>query len=143
MLRDTTESRILVNFALALFALYFVTMLAYGDNMPEGACRLWAFLMVYFFLVALAWSFVEALLLLLRLKMPSFGDSFLTEKYFWIALPCAWGKYYYRGINLKYPSVKMLLPFDVVYILCPDDKQQLHKLHIFHPELITLVQVYH
>ena len=92
VLRATQESRILVNFCGALFGLYFVTMLAYGEDMPEGACRLWAFLMDYFFIVALIWTFAEALLVFLRQKMPSFDDRFLTRNLSWIFLPIAWGK---------------------------------------------------
>jgi hypothetical protein len=91
VLRATQESRILVNFCGALFGLYFVTMLAYGEDMPEGACRLWAFLMDYFFIVALIWTFAEALLVFLRQKMPSFDDRFLTRNLSWIFLPIAWG----------------------------------------------------
>jgi hypothetical protein len=90
-LRATRESKILVNLAIALFGLYFVTMLAYGKDMPEGACRVWAVLMVYFFNVALFWGFLEALLVMLKLKMATFGSGFLTRNYVWIALPFAWG----------------------------------------------------
>ena len=93
ILRETNESKILVNLAVSLIALYLVTMLSYGEDMPEGACRLWAFLMAYFFMVALAWSFVEALLLVLRLKISSFGEGFLTKNYVWIAIPFSWGRY--------------------------------------------------
>ena len=60
--------------------------------MPEGACRLWAFLMAYFFMVALIWTLTEALLLLLRQKMSSFGESFVTRNYVWIAMIIAWGE---------------------------------------------------
>ena len=90
-LRATTESKILINLAIALFGLYFVTMLAYGKDMPEGACRLWAVLMVYFFNVALFWGFLEALLLMLKQKMATFGSGFLTRNYVWIAMPFVWG----------------------------------------------------
>lgn len=67
-------------------------MLAYGD-MPEGACRLWAFLMVYFFIVALFWGSLEALLVMLKMKSSNFGEGFLTRNYVWIAMPVAWGMY--------------------------------------------------
>ena len=61
--------------------------------MPQGACRLWAFLMDYFFIVALIWTFAEALLLVLRQKKASsFGEDFLTKNYVWIAMPIAWGE---------------------------------------------------
>lgn len=92
VLRETQESKILVNFAGSLIPLYFVTMLGYGD-MPEGACHLWAFLMVYFFIVALFWGFLEALLVMLKLKISNFEDRFLTRNYVWIAMPLAWGMY--------------------------------------------------
>lgn len=82
----------LVNLSVSLIALYIVTMLAYGEDMPEGACRLWAFLMVYFFIVALFWGFLEALLLILKMKISSFEERFLLRNYVWIAMPVAWGK---------------------------------------------------
>ena len=87
----TNESKILVNTAVSLLALYLVTMLAYGEDMPEGACRLWAFLMVYFFIVALLWGSLEALFLVLKQKIIS-SNRFFARNYAWIAMPVAWGK---------------------------------------------------
>ena len=93
VLRVTDESKIVINYAFALFGLYFITMLAYGEDMPEGACRLWAYFLVYFFLVALSWGFVEALYIMLRRVIPSFGAGFFTKNFVWIAIPLVWGKY--------------------------------------------------
>ena len=92
-LRTTKESRTLVHFSIALIGLYVVTILAYVKDMPEEACKAWAVSMVYFFNVALFWSFVKALLLMIKQKMATFGSGFLTRNCVLIATPFAWGMY--------------------------------------------------
>jgi hypothetical protein len=91
VLRATKESKILIHLSVALIALYIVTVLAYVKELPEVACKVVAVLMIYFFNVALFWGLLHALLLILKLKMATFGSGFLTRNYVWIALPFAWG----------------------------------------------------
>lgn len=101
------QSIMLVNFAGALFGLYFVTMLAFGEDMPQGACRLWAFLQVYFFNAALCWGLSEALFLFLNQMLSSFGEGFFTKYYVWIAMIFSWSKSRKISIQINFVFICM------------------------------------
>ena len=95
MLRTSDEGKLLANYAGALTGLYAATLLAYGvysSDIPEEVCHFAAFLQVYFFIAVLGWSVVEAVYMALRQTLPSFGQSFFTRNYVWIAMATGWGE---------------------------------------------------